>query len=82
MPCSASRPPASSSAAAINATAMPQASLRFNGGSPASSVDMLASTSTAESADVKKKIISSTSAMQESSKGSGMLSNRVNSTVS
>ena len=38
--------------------------------------------STAESAEVTKKIISSTSAMHDSSSGIGMLSNRVNSTVS
>ncbi|MNT41682.1 hypothetical protein D3C72_1780510 [compost metagenome] len=61
---------------------MPHASLRFSGGSPASSVDMLASTSTAESAEVTKKIISSTNATADSISDAGRLSNRVNSTVS
>src|SRR5690606_4166014 len=54
------RPPATSMAAAITAIAMPQANLRDSPGSPGSSLDIEPSTSTAESAEVTKKIASST----------------------
>ncbi|MNV64873.1 hypothetical protein D3C71_1575350 [compost metagenome] len=82
IPCSALSPPANSSTPAINAIATPHTIRRANGGSPASSVDIVASTSTAESAEVTKKIINNTSAITDSTVGIGRLSNIVNNTVS
>ena len=80
--CSAWRPPAISIATAISAIALPQASLRASDGSPADSLDMDPSTSTAESAEVTKKITRSTMVRPDSSADIGSESYMRKSTVS